>query len=82
MVLLGQVSEPQQHEKESAQREHTIDYVDTLVYGSSAAAHELPHYEMREESMTLDTAYQLVHDELEVSKPPRTMKRKLQLPED
>jgi hypothetical protein len=87
MVLLGEVSDSGKEEKQTtSEPKQGIAYVDSLVYGSTAAARELPEvswivviekstkqltlclqYEMLEEPMPADTAYQLVHDELEVS---------------
>ncbi|KAG7539635.1 hypothetical protein FFLO_03434 [Filobasidium floriforme] len=65
MVLLGEVSDV--HKDQSKK---PIAYVDSLVYGSSAAARELPEFEMAEEPMPSETAYQLVHDELELDGTP------------
>lgn len=67
MGLLGQVEGGEKVIKKDEAVKKQIDFVDSLVYASKAAAAELPEFEMAEESMSSDTAYQLVHDELEVS---------------
>ncbi|KAJ9126001.1 hypothetical protein QFC24_002273 [Naganishia onofrii] len=67
MVLLGSVSanDPAAVEKADKAAKKEIHFENSLVYGSQFAAEELPRLEMAEESMPSETAYQLVHDELE-----------------
>ncbi|KAJ9101247.1 hypothetical protein QFC21_003466 [Naganishia friedmannii] len=67
MVLLGSVSanDPASVAKADKAAKKDIHFENSLVYGSQFAAEELPRLEMAEESMPSETAYQLVHDELE-----------------
>ncbi|KAJ9111837.1 hypothetical protein QFC20_002424 [Naganishia adeliensis] len=64
MVLLGTVS-ADNVDKTDKQAKKDIHFENSLVYGSQFAAEELPHFEMRDEPMPAETAYQLVHDELQ-----------------
>lgn len=66
MGLLGEVTQDDVVKKD-VQVKKQIEFVDSLVYASKSAAAELPEFEMAEESVPMETAYQLVHDELEVS---------------